>query len=133
MKTYGHQVLKEIPNLQQELQAPTKSTGTEQVSKVLLWEYDLKCFNWDYMRAIVVQRVCERGHLTDFYAILQLYGYETIKCIIKNEIKCFSSPYDLEFACYLFNIEITETKSYHHAEKRNKIFDKLQKGSDIDT
>lgn len=131
METYGHKVMTEVPNLKQEIQVPTKAIGTEQVSKTILWEYDLESFDWDYMRAVVVQRVCERGNLTDFYAILHLYGYEAIRDIIKNEIKCFYSICDLEFSCYLFNIEITETKSYHHTENRNNIFDRLQKDSYI--
>lgn len=121
MRTYGHKVLEEVPNLRTELQMPTNMTGLEKVHSSLLWEYDLSNFDWNDMRDIVVQRVCERGHLTDFYAILKLYGYNTIREIIKGEIKSFYTTVDLEFACYLFNIEITETKAYHHKKKRYEI------------
>ncbi len=40
----------------------------------LLWEYDLEGFDWLYMRALVVERVIERGWDEDYYALFALYG-----------------------------------------------------------
>ena len=40
----------------------------------LLWEYDLCSFDWQYMRALVVERVIERGWDEDYYALFALYG-----------------------------------------------------------
>jgi hypothetical protein len=131
MKAYGHKVLEEVPNLRTELQEPTNMTGLEKVSSSLLWEYNLSNFDWDDMRAIVVQRVCERGHLSDFYAILQCYGYNTICEIIKNEIKSFYNPIDLNFACYLFNIDVKETIAYNHTIKRHKVLNSKNKDKTI--
>jgi hypothetical protein len=37
-----------------------KSIGTE-ISKTLLWGYDLSDFDWNDMRVLVMQRVIERG------------------------------------------------------------------------
>lgn len=122
MNTYGHKVLEDVPNLRDNLRMYTV-TGAERVRPSLLWEYDLTSFDWQAMRAIVVQRVCERGLLTDFYGILRLYGYKAIQEIIRNEIKCFYNSIDLEFTCFLFNIEITETHAYKHTEERHKKLD----------
>ena len=41
----------------------------------LLWEYDMSCFDWMKMRNVLVQRVLERGHMDDYYAMLNLYGW----------------------------------------------------------
>lgn len=122
MNTYGHKVLEDAPKLRDDLRMYTV-TGAERVRPSLLWEYDLTHFNYQAMRAIVVQRVCERGLKEDFYAILRLYDYETIQKIIRDEIKCFYNSIDLEFACFLFNIEITETHAYKHTEERYKKLD----------
>ena len=48
--------------------------GKHQVSKTLLWDYDLSSFDWQKYRAEVVKRVVELGRLSDFYAIFDLYG-----------------------------------------------------------
>ncbi|WP_239466764.1 DUF6922 domain-containing protein [Bacteroides mediterraneensis] len=125
MEKFGHKVLEEVPDLKEELKSPTKMTGLEKVSPSLLWEYNLDNFDWEEMSRIVIQRVCERGHLSDFYAILKLYGYSRIREIIKNKIKCFYHSNDLLFACYLFDIDVKEAAAYNHAEKRHKILDDL--------
>lgn len=71
MEKFGHKVLEEVPDLKEELKSPTKMTGLEKVSPSLLWEYNLDNLDWEEMSRIVIQRVCERGHLSDFYAILK--------------------------------------------------------------
>lgn len=96
-------------------------SGLEKVSPSLLWEYNLNNFDWEEMSRIVIQRVCERGHLSDFYAILKLYGYSRIRETIKDEIK----SYDLLFACYLFDLNVKEAAAYNHVTKRHKILDNL--------
>lgn len=126
METFGHKVLEEVPNLKYELKSPTRMTGLEIVSSSLLWEYNLINFDWEEMSLIVIQRVCERGHLSDFYAILKLYGYSRIRKTIKDKIKCFYNLNDLLFACYLFDINIEETRAHNHTEKRYKILDSIQ-------
>lgn len=53
----------------------------------LLWEYDLKDFDWQYMRALVVERVIERGWDEDYYALFALYGgVDGVRQIIKDEV-----------------------------------------------
>lgn len=42
-----------------------KGKGLE-ISRSLLWEYDLSDFNWYDMRTLVMQRVIERGWKNDF-------------------------------------------------------------------
>lgn len=76
----------------------------------LLWEFDLKRFNWQSMRDIVVQRVLERGRMDDFYAILNLYGEEGVKAALR------SIPYmddkNMNFACVTFDLGKEELKCY---------------------
>lgn len=107
-------------DLRVEFKTLSYSTGDEHVNTSLLWEYDLKGFDWDNMKPLVIQRVIERGCLSDFYAIIQLYGYQGVKDTITSEIKCFYNDFDLYSACYLFDIEITETKAYYFKEDRYK-------------
>ena len=65
-----------------------KDKSSPSISPSLLWEYDLSHFDWWKSRKIVVQRVIERGWLTDFYAAFCRY--------------CFS----LYALFFLFNAEI---------------------------
>ncbi|HHT22024.1 MAG TPA: hypothetical protein GXZ87_01760 [Bacteroidales bacterium] len=95
-----------------------KSVGKE-ISKSLLWEYDLSKFDWDAMRVLVVQRVIERGWLDDFYAMIRLYGgIENVREIIK-EIPALS-PKDMNFVVHFFEIEKEELKCYTRKQLREK-------------
>ncbi|MCM1554059.1 MAG: hypothetical protein NC048_01010 [Bacteroides sp.] len=85
--------------------------GKCSVSPTLLWEYDLSGFDWWKSRRIVVQRVIERGRLTDYYAALNLYGgMEAFRSIIK-EIP-FLSAHDMEYVCLVFHLKKEELQCY---------------------
>ena len=73
------------------------------VRKSLLWEYDLKNFDWHTMRNVVVQRVVERGRMDDFYAILNLYGLKEVKEAIKQIP--YLNPVDISFVCSVFGLK----------------------------
>ena len=64
-----------------------KNHLSTKISASLLWEYDSNNFDYQYMNALVIQRVIERGRMDDFYAMLNLYGLEETKNTIKK-IKC---------------------------------------------
>ncbi len=82
------------------------------VRRSLLWEYDLSCFDWQYMRALVVERVIERGRDEDYYAIFALYGgIEGVRRIIRDEV-LFLSAKDMSFVCVAFNLKQEELKCY---------------------
>ena len=53
-----------------------KTHRPEEISKALLWEYDTDAptWDWEYMKPLVVERVIERGNISDYYALLQRYG-----------------------------------------------------------
>ena len=76
----------------------------------LLWEYDLKDFDWDDMRNTVIQRVIERGRLNDFYAVINLYGIDKFKDTIKD-IPVMNKK-DITFVCTVFGLKIKELKCY---------------------
>ncbi len=81
-----------------------------QIRSSLLWEYDLSRFDWNDMRMIVIQRIIERGRITDFYAALNLYGIAGFKETIKK------IPYlnakDIAFVCEVFGLKKGELKCY---------------------
>ena len=79
-----------------------------QLRPSLFWEYELKDFDWEAMRTLVVQRVIERGRINDFYAALNLYGLIGFKEGVKD------IPYlnakDLAFVCTVFEVNKNELK-----------------------
>ena len=78
------------------------------ISPKLFWEYDLNDFDFEEMKNIVVERVIERGHKNDWYALLNLYGINEVVHVIKN------LPYlnrkDANFVQVIFNIPSNEMK-----------------------
>ena len=84
----------------------------------LLWEYEQEGFEWDAMRTVVVQRVVERGLVSDFYFILNRYGLKGVKDAIKD------IPYlnakDRNFVCVTFNLKPEELKCYTHRQSIQK-------------
>lgn len=92
-----------------------------QISKSLLWEYDLENFDWNDMRVTVVQRVVERGWPEDFYAAIRLYeGLDNFRNIIK-EIPVLS-PKNIAFVCAVFQLKKEELKCYTRKLSREKLF-----------
>lgn len=80
-----------------------KSKGL-QISRTLLWEYDLTRFDWLRFRVIVMQRVVERGTMNDFYAAIRLYGeIAKVPSIIK-EIPTLSDI-DMNFVCPVIGLK----------------------------
>jgi hypothetical protein len=45
----------------------------------LLWEYDVKTFNYDKSYKIVIERVLQLGNLEEWRETLRYYGVEKIK------------------------------------------------------
>ena len=80
------------------------------ISASLLWEYDLNNFDYQDTKALVVQRVIERGRMYDFYAMLNLYGLEETKNTIKK-IKCLNKK-DMNFVNVVFEIPFIELRCY---------------------
>lgn len=81
------------------------------MNTALLWEYDMKDFDWQKSKVVVAQRVVELGTPEDFYAAFDLYGgIKGFREILK------SIPYlndlDLHFVCTFFNLKKEELKCY---------------------
>ena len=76
---------------------PTSNT----INTALLWDYDISCFDWQKSKAIVVQRVIERGDFSDFYAAFDIYGgFSGFREIIKSIP--YLSDIDMNFVCHAF-------------------------------
>lgn len=84
----------------------------------LLWEYELEDFDWEAMRTVVLQRVIERGRMTDFYAALNLYGLPGFKEGVK-EIPYLNAK-DIAFVCTVFGLKKRELKCYTQKQLRQK-------------
>ncbi len=89
-----------------------------QIRTSLLWEYEIKDFDWMTMRDIVVQRVIERGRMDDFYAAINLYGLENFKSAIRNIP--YLSKKDISFVCTVFEIKKKELKCYTRKQLRHQ-------------
>ena len=54
------------------------------IRKSLFWDYDMNLFDWQKMCVIVTKRVIERGAIEDFYGLLNLYGIENVKKLLRK-------------------------------------------------
>lgn len=87
----------------------------------LLWEYDLCSFDWQYMRALVVERVIERGWDEDYYALFALYGgMDGVRRIIRDEVLILSDK-DIAFVCTAFNLKKEDLKCYIRKQSRQAL------------
>ena len=87
----------------------------------LLWDIDLKNFDWEKGKSIVVQRVIERGSEQDFYTIFRMYGgVEGVREIAKN-IKHFRWPWDPAFVCMAFDIKEEDMVCYKRQQLREAL------------
>jgi hypothetical protein len=91
-----------------------KSKPFKEISTSLLWEYDLKNFDYQGMKLLVVQRVIERGRMEDFYAMLNLYGLEEVKNTLRN-IKMLNKK-DMNFVSVAFDIPFKELRCYREQQ-----------------
>ena len=90
------------------------------VSPELLWDQDMKHFDWQQSRVLVVQRVIERGWPEDFLAAFKLYGGEDgFREIIK--LVPHLSDKDMNFVCVFFKLKPEELKCYTLRQSREKL------------
>jgi hypothetical protein len=82
------------------------------IPRKLLWDVDWDNFDVQKGRALVAERVVERGELEDFYTMFTLYGgVKKVQDIYKNEVGSLSSR-ALAFICIAFNLKKEEMKCY---------------------
>jgi uncharacterized protein DUF6922 len=92
-----------------------------QIRESLFWEYDLKHFDWQKMKILVVQRIIERGRPDDFYGMLNLYGLAEVKEIIK-EIPYLNRK-DQSFVCSVFGLKKEDLKCCIKIQLQNQHWD----------
>jgi hypothetical protein len=82
-----------------------------QIPGHLLWDMDLKKFDMQKGRSIVVERVIERGRMEDFYTLFKMYGgVDKVRDIVK-EVH-YLSPRNIAFACMVFDLKKEELRCY---------------------
>jgi hypothetical protein len=88
------------------------------ISSRLLWDVDLKKFDWEEGKNFVVMRVIERGLPEDYYTLFQMYGgVEGVREIVKT-IRHFRYPQDLAFVQMVFNLKEEEMICYERKRLR---------------
>jgi hypothetical protein len=93
-----------------------KKINDAQLRQSLLWEYNLEQFDWNAMQTLVLQRVIERGRISDFYAVLNLYGKKAFIEGIKNI--SYLNDKDIAFVCTVFGLKKHELKCYTQKSER---------------
>ena len=88
------------------------------LSPQLLWEYNLSDFDFNEMRDVVIQRVIERGWPKDWYFILNRYGIDGVKSVIKN--LAYLNDKDMNFVSHQFAIPLTSMKCYEKKQSANR-------------
>ncbi|MDR1227116.1 MAG: hypothetical protein LBK47_09510 [Prevotellaceae bacterium] len=89
-----------------------KAKPDAKIPSHLLWDVDLKKFDWEAGKSLVVERVIERGDDQDFYTIFRMYGgVDGVREIAKN-IKQFTYPQDISFVCMVFDLKKEELECY---------------------
>ena len=88
------------------------------ISPQLLWEYNLSDFDFNEMREVVIQRVIERGWPKDWYFVLNRYGVEEVKSVIKN--LAYLNDKDMNFVSHQFAIPLTSMKCNEKKQSANR-------------
>jgi len=80
------------------------------IRKELFWDIDLKSFDYEKNRKLIIERVMNYGTVSEFRAILRYYGYKTVR----QEIKEAGSlePKTLEFVSSFFNLPKQSLRCY---------------------
>lgn len=118
---FPHAMFRTVPDLKSIIRGIGVGTVTSGISPHLFWEYDMEKMDWDAMRAIVVQRVIERGSLDDMSFIISKYGFGAVRDTVRDDIKCFSSDIDADFACYLFDLVSNGITHHRHKLDRERL------------
>ena len=84
----------------------------------LLWDVDLKKFDWEKGKDFVVERVIEYGMPEDYYTLFKMYGgVEGVREIVKT-IRHFRYPQDLAFVQMVFDLKKEDMICYERKRLR---------------
>jgi hypothetical protein len=87
-----------------------KNYPEAKINPSLLWEYNIEKVDYNSMRNVIVQRVIERGWPLDWYAMLNLYGIDGVKKVIKE--LPYLNEKDMNFVSHEFSLPLTDLKCY---------------------
>ncbi len=95
--------------------------GKHTINPTLLWDYDLKTFDWQKSRAEVIKRIIIMGRLSDFFAAFDLYGgIEKVRKIAQKEVYGLSDR-NLDFMCQAFHLKKEKTLCYEKKQLRDQL------------
>jgi hypothetical protein len=76
----------------------------------LFWDIDLRDFDYEKNKTLIIERVMNYGTVSEFRRILHHYGYETVRQEIKNAGSL--EPKTLEFVSSYFNLPKESLRCY---------------------
>lgn len=95
--------------------------GHRTIDPRLLWEYDVRTFDWERGAPIVAARVVELGWPEDWFAAFDIYGgLEGFREKIKQA--AYLSEKNMAFVCTVFDLKKEELECYKRTQLRQKRF-----------
>jgi hypothetical protein len=89
-------------------------------SSNLFWDTDESTLNREKNARFIVERVLSRGRLTDWFALVQLYGMERIK---KESLEIrYLDRVTLNFCSTLFNVPKSAFKCYNQPQSIQQLW-----------
>ena len=83
-------------------------------NKRIFWDVNFETLDYDKKAAFVIERIFERGDVSDIRACRRYYGDEKIRSVLtKAKWLPLTSIY---LACALFNNELTDYRCYNIAQ-----------------
>ena len=96
-----------------------KNHKNDKLDPALFWDLDMNKFDPAKAPNIVVQRVVERGMVSDWQAMFNMFGVDEVKKIIRD--LSYLSDRNMSFVSILFEIPINELKCF----KRKQLIPRL--------
>lgn len=85
--------------------------------RMFFWEFDFDRIDWQQCRAMVIQRIIERGLSQHHEELINFYGLEQIQYSLKKEVTYLSNR-DIEEAVIAFDVREQEMLSYQRKRGR---------------
>lgn len=80
------------------------------IRRELFWDIDLKDFDYEQNKKLIIERVMNYGTVSEFRTILRHYGYDTVRHEIKKAGNL--EPKTLEFVLSYFNLPKQSLRCY---------------------
>jgi hypothetical protein len=98
---------------------PDEQSPKPSFPKVRFWEYRLDEMNWIKSYRTVIQRILERGPVTEWQELIRYYGLAKVSNVIRNEILDMPD-YTIKEVCDFFKFKKEELLCYIRKQSKPK-------------